>query len=585
MRDDEEMAGLSGIKVLLFDELPKKRKYYLSCLRMCGLREILIAENLPDAIQAIVSNRIDLVMLSCSGDETGIDLLGEIRSLGATSSLPVVAILSEVNVMNGLRMLAQGVNHILTDPLSQQALEAMVRKVFRERFGTDHIDREISISRSLFDEGKLEDAHRLYSRCLKMEGIERDQRFEIYLGLARIGTDRQEWLEAESNLFLALEIAKSEANRVLTHWLLSRAFYQYGKFYEKRGIMEKALKSYQTSVSFDPYHVASFKPLLMLLLKQDNFNEISRLLAEARMNFPPYSDPLGEVAEALNGMAVRAQVLGLSVYAAKLVDQLVTLPHDRVVVHQDVTDFLINAGKISQALTKLREVSAQVRSPEIFGRIGTILLDVERRFLGGSTRKQTADVDLSFFKEMDSPKTIALAFQAFQEGLLLNPGDIQLRIGLAYCLMRQGKHEALGDMLKKFKEGDRLGKKLYLRIVEMLIEGRLYELAQTWIRDAIAEYPREMAFYECAARSFRSQRKPQKAVECLKKALTLDSEHPGINLALARLYEELRQADEAALYYEKVRQLSPESVPKPKSLAPEAAADAKDTSKRGRKWF
>ncbi|MCU0595359.1 MAG: tetratricopeptide repeat protein [Desulfobacterota bacterium] len=583
MNDDEEKTGLSGLRVLFFDELPKKRKYYLSCLRMCGLREILIADNLADALQALVSSNVDLVMLTCSGEETGMDLLVEIRSLGATSFLPVVAIMSEVNVMNGLRMLAQGVNHILTDPLSQQGLESMVQQVFRERFGIDQIDQEISIAQSLVDEGKLEDAHRLYSRCLRMEGVTRDQLFQAYLGLARTGTERQEWLEAESNLFLALEIAKSETNRVLTHWLLSRAFYQYGKLYEKRGLMEKALKSYQTSVSFDPYHVASLKPLLMFLLKQDNFTEISRLLAEARANFPAYSEPLGELAETLNGMAVRAQVLGLPVYAAKLYGQLMTLPHDRVVVHQDTTDYLVNAGKITQALTTLREVSAQVRSPEIFGRIGTILLDVERRYLGGATKKQTAEVDLSFFKDMDSPKTVALAYRAFQEGLLLNPGDIQLRLGVAYCLMRQGKHEALGEMLNKFKEGDRLGKKLHMRIIEMLLEGRLYDLAHSWIKDAISQFPREVAFYECAARCYKGQRKPQKSIECLKKALALDSEHPGINLALARLHEELRQPDEAAFYYEKARQLAPDTAARPKP--PEAAADGKGLPKRGRKWF
>lgn len=583
MNEDEEKAGLSGLKVLLFDELPKKRKYYLSCLRMCGLREILIADNLADALQALVSSNIDLVMLTCSGEGTWTDLLAEIRSLGATSFLPVVAIMPEVNVMKGLHMLAQGVNHILTDPLSQQGLESMVQKVFKERFGIDQTDQEISIAQSLFDEGKLDDAHRLYSRCLRMDGVTRDQLFQVYLGLARIGTDRQEWLEAESNLFLALEIAKSEPNRVLTHWLLSRAFYQYGKLYEKRGLMEKALKSYQTSVSFDPYHVASLKPLLMFLLKQDNFNEISRLLAEARTNFPPYSEPLGELAETLNGMAVRAQVLGLSLYAAKLYSQLITIPHDRVVVHQDTTDYLVNAGKISQALTTLREVTQQVRSPEIFGRIGSILLDVERRFLGGATKKQTAEVDLSFFKDMDSPKAIALAHRAFQEGLLLNPGDVQLRLGMAYCLMRQGEHDALGEMLSKLKDGDRLGKKLYLRVIEMLLEGRLYDLAQVWIKDAITQFPREVAFYECAARCFKGQRKPQKSIECLKKALTLDSEHPGINLALARLHEDLRQPDEAAFYYEKARQLAPDTAPKPKP--PEAAGARKESAKPGRKWF
>jgi tetratricopeptide (TPR) repeat protein len=583
MNDDEEKAGLSGLRVLLFDELPKKRKYYLSCLRMCGLREILIADNLADALQALVSSNIDLVMLTCSGEETGVQLLSEIRSLGATSFLPVVAILPEVNVMKGLQMLAQGVNHILTDPLSQQGLESMVQKVFRERLGVDQIDREISIAQGLFDEGKLEDAHRLYSRCLKMDGVTRDQLFQVYLGLARVGTDRQEWLEAESNLFLALEIAKSEPNRIQTHWLLSRAFCQYGKLYEKRGLMEKALKSYQTSVSFDPYHVASLKPLLMLLLKQDNFNEIARLLAEARTNFPPYSEPLGELAETLNGLAVRAQVLGLSVYAAKLYGQLITIPHDRVVVHQDTADYLVNAGKVSQALTSLREVSQQVRSPEIFGRIGTILLEVERRYLGGATKKQTADVDLSFFKDMDAPKTVALAHRAFQEGLLLNPGDVQLRLGMAYCLMRQGEREALNEMLNKLKEGERLGKKLYLRVIEMLLEGRLLDLAQGWIKDALTQFPREVAFYECAARCFKGQRKPQKSIEILKKALALDSEHPGINLAMARLCEELRQPDEAAFYYEKVRELAPETAPKPKR--PEAVAAGKQPSKPGRKWF
>lgn len=584
MRDDEEKTGLSGLKVLLFDELPVKRKYYVSCLRMCGLREILIADNLPDAVQAIVSSNIDLVMLTCMADGAGMELLAEIRSLGATSAIPVVAIMPEVNIMMGLRMLARGVNHILTDPLSQQAVEAMAQRVFRERFGVDPIDREVSIARGLLGEGRLEDAHRLYSRCLRMEGVSREQLFEIYLGLAGVGIEREEWLDAESNLFQALEIAKSETNRVLTHRLLSLAFHQYGRLYEKRGLLEKALKSYHTSVSFNPYQLASHKPLLMLLLKQDNFAEIARLLAEARTNFPPYSEPLGELAEILNGMAVRAQVLGLSVYAAKLYDQLVTIPHDRVVVHQDVADYLVSAGRVSQALTTLREASLRTRRPEIFGRIGSILLDVEKRYLSGGPKSRHANLDLSFFRDLDSPRTIELAHRAFQEGLLLNPGDPQLRLGVAYCLMRKGEREALEEMLGKFKDAGRIGRKLFLRVIDMLLEGRVYDLAQHWIEDALSHFPREVAFHECAARCYKGRKKPRKAVDALKQALTLDSENLGVTLALARLHEELRETDEAAFYYEKARKLSPEAA-QAGNASELAAAERKDSIKRGRKWF
>ena len=584
MREDEEKTGLPGLKVLLFDELPVKRKYYVSCLRMCGLREILIADNLQDALQAIVSSNIDLVMLTCMAEGAGMDLLAEIRSLGATSAIPVVAIMPEVNVMMGLRMLARGVNHILTDPLTQQAVEAMVQEAFRERYGIDEIDREVSIAQGLLGEGKLEEAHRLYSRCLRMGGSSPEQLFEVHLGLAGVGIERGEWLEAESNLFLALEIAKSETNRVLTHRLLSRAFHRYGRLYEKRGLMEKALKSYQTSVSFNPYQLASHRPLLMLLLKQDNFAEIARLINEARSNFPPYSEPLGELAEILNGMAVRAQVLGLSVYAAKLYDQLVTIPHDRVVVYQDVADYLLNAGRVSQALTTLREASLRVRRPEIFGRIGAILLDVEKRYLSGSPKSRGADPDLSFFKDLDAPRTMELAHRAFQEGLLLNPGDAQLRLGVAYCLMRKGEREALEELLGKFKDGGRIGKKLFLRIIDMLIEGRLHDVAEVWIQDALSQFPREVVFHECAARCFKGQKKPRKAIECLKQALSLDSEHLGATLALARLYEELRQVDEAAFYFERARKLSPETAPGEKA-SEVAAVERKDSTKRGRKWF
>ncbi len=584
MKDDDDKTGLAGLKVLLFDELPAKRKYYVSCLRMCGLREILIAENLPDAVQAIVSSNIDLVMLTCSAEGAGMDLLAEVRSLGATSSLPVVAIMPEVDVMMGLRMQARGVDHILTDPLTQQAVEAMVQRAFRERFGTDPIDREIAIACGLLDEGKLDDAHRLYSRCLRMEGVSREQSFDIYLGLAGVGIERKEWLEAESSLFLALEIAKSESNRILTHRLLALAFHQYGRLYEKRGLMEKALKSYQTSVAFNPFQLASHKPLLMLLLKQDNFAEIARLLSEARINFPPYSEPLGELAETLNSMAVRAQVLGLSVYAAKLYDQIMGLPHDRVPVHQDLADHLVGAGRISQALTTLREVSQRVRSPEIFGRVGGVLLDVEKRYLAGGPKSRNADVDLSFFVNLDAPKVIQMAHRAFQEGLLLNPGDPHLRLGVAYCLMRQGERDALEELLGKFKEGGRVGKKLLFRIIEMLIEGRFFDLAESWIQDAMSQFPGELAFHECAARCHRGRKQPQKAIECLKKALTLNAEHLGVTLALARLYEDLRQADEAAFYYEKARRLSPEAAPAAKAPV-EPVEERKNAVRRGRKWF
>lgn len=573
---------MSDLKVLLFDELPAKRKYYVSCLRMCGLREILIADNLPDAVQAIVSSDIDLVMLTCVAEGAGMELLAEVRSLGATSSIPVVAIMPEVDVMMGLRMLARGVNHILTDPLTQQAVESMVQKVFRSQSGIDDIDREISIAEGLSAEGKLEEAHRLYSRCLRMEGASREQLFEVYLGLAGIGIERGEWLEAESNLFLALEIAKTETNRVLTHQLLSRAFHRYGKFYEKRGVMDKALKSYQTSVSFNPYQLVSQKPLLMLLLKQDNFAEIGRLVAEDCRNFPPYSEPLGELAETLNGMAVRAQVLGLTVYAAKLYDELVRIPHDRVLVHQDVADYLVNAGRVSEALRTLKEAGNRVRRPEIFGRIGTILLDVEKRYLSGAPKTRNTQLDLSFFKDLDSPKTIELAHRAFQEGLLLSPGDLQLRLGLAYCLMRKGEREALEELLIKFKEGERVGKKVYLRIIELLMEGRLYDWAQEWVQDALTQFPKEVVFHEYAARCFRAQKKWQKAVDSLKKALAIDSEHLGATLALARLHEELGQAEEATFYYERVRRISPDALPAGKASE---AAERKEPNRRVRKWF
>lgn len=582
--DGEEMQGLSKLKLLIYDEQPKKRKYYLSNLRMCGLREILISDNVPDAIQTVVSNAVDLVIMTPSEGGSGMELLAELRSLHATSSLPVAAIMSDVHVMSGLRMLALGVNHILMDPLSRQSVEAMVRKLFRERFGTDQIDTEIALACELFREGKLDDAHRLYARCLRMEGAARDQLFGVYLGLTQIATEKKEWLEAESNLFLALEIAKSESNRVDTHWLLSLVFYHYGKLYEKRGMQEKALKSYQTSMSFNPYQVASLKPLLVFLMKQDNFKEIARLLTEAREHFTPYSGPLGELAETLNGMAVRAQVLGMPAYAAKLYEQLLGLPHDRMTVHQDVIDHLLNAGKVSQALTALKEVSGHVRNPEILLRIGNILLDAEKRYLGGNRIKRSEELDLSFFKELDSPRTIGLAHQTFQEGLLLDPGHVELRLGIAYCLMRQGEHARLMDLLQKLKESKSLGKKLYGRVVDMLLEGRLYEPAQSWVEDAIARYPQEVVYYELAARCLRGRRKLQPAVNCLKKALTLAPDHIGITLALARLHEELGQPDDAASYYQKARKLSPDAVTDLE--APESEAGGKKIpGKKGRKWL
>jgi tetratricopeptide (TPR) repeat protein len=584
MMDGDEKTGLSGLKVMFFDEVPKKRKYYLSMLRMCGLREILIADNVPDAARIVMSSSIDLIVLTHSDSGAGMEFLQELRSLDATASIPVVAIMSEFNVMNGLRLLAQGINHVLTDPLSQLSVEAMVQKLFRERFGTDHIDREIEIARRLLDEGKLDDARRLYERCLRMDGILNDQLFEIYLGLAHLATESNAWLEAESNLFHALEIAKSESNRVETHWLLSRAFYRYGRLYEKRGMAEKALKSYQTAMSFNPYQVTSLKPLLVFLLKQDNFSEIERLLSEARTNFPPYSKPLGELAEALDGMAVRSQVLGMPIFAARLYEKLITIPHDRAVVHFNVSDHFLNNGKISLVLTTLKEVSTRVRSPEIFFKIGSILLDVEKRYLVDGQLKRSSDVDLSFFKSLDSPKTLQLAHRAFQEGLLLDPGHIQLRLGVAYCLMRKGEYQALSDLLDKFKEGTRQSRKLFIRVIEMLIEGRLYDLAQTWIQDAVSRFPREAVFYECAARCCKAQKKPKQALDHLKKALSLSPEHPGLALSLARLYEELGQSDEAGLYFQKAKTLSTDGVPNPK--APEVvAAGRKDPGKRSRKWF
>lgn len=553
---EEKWVDLESLKVLLFIDQKEQLKHYLSMLRFCGLRDIRVAESLSEAIKNIIVESFDLIIVTHFGEATATTkLLEELKSLDATSGVPLVAITSDSGVANALRILAKGVDEILTEPLSQQAVEMVANRVLEKHFGNDPIRERVDEANELIEKGELDQADEILQELLAQS----DRHFDIHLHLFRINSLRKEWREAEKHIRKSLEIAKGSSDEILSHRQLADIFYNYGYYYyERQYKLEKALKSYRTSVSLNPFKIQSIKALLSLYQRRDEVDNIVTLLKEAQANFLPYSQSTEEIAVIAEKLAQKMSELNMAEQAKKVYEQVILFQHENVSVHLRTADYFLELGQISAVLRSLVRASQKINDPDLLGKIGSILLDSERRFLSGNGPKERVQaVDLSFFQGYDRDKVIAIAQKTLRQALLLDPDNPQLLICTARCQLRKKEQEAANETLDKLRSsiGDDIDG--LVSAIEALIEEEAYDLAVHWLKDGVEAFPKEVDLYKLYADCFKSQEKSYDAIGCLKRGLSIQPDHPELNLELGHLYRELGHYSDAIAAYENAGKAQP----------------------------
>ncbi len=579
---------LSALKVLLFDDQRLKLKHYLSVLRFCGFREIQVAGDVAGAREIILSSHLDLIIVTHFDEGVGLDaLLLELRNIEGSSGVPVVALAPDQGIRYSLGILSKGAAGVLVEPVSRETLERLIRNILVTGSAQDALKGMLKEAWRLLEAGDLEQAAGAFnSYFIAYRTVYTSQNaryFEGSLGLARTYTLGKKWLEAEDQLQTAITIARNFPDKLETHLELPKAYFEYGFLNEQRGLVDKAIKSHRTALSVNPFFVPSIRSLLILLHQRERLDEIIQILEEMGEGFLPYSDPMSEIAGVLADLAAKSIEEGRLGMAMALFDRLFQLPHGNVPVQISTADFFLAQGRTSAVLTHLLEVSETIKAHEIFFKIGQILLDSERWLRNHGRPRRTDRVDYSYFAEKEPDEVVGMAREAFSQGLLLEPRNALGRLHLAYCELRLGDREAALQLLSELREVQKKDADFMRYAIELLLESRLADEGERWLKTALRQNPRDVECWQLYANFFKAQRRAGEAAECMKRGLSIQPDHAGMNLALAKYYQEVQQVDAAIGLLERAASLLPEDAEIEKALSSLLATRQQPAKKS--KWF
>lgn len=546
--DASILADLSPFKALIFHRENEKLKSFISILHWCGLQDITDVTQLKEAIEHLVSTRFDFIFMTHIGEaEDATRLIDELKSLDATSDIPLIAITNDGDMKNVMRILAKGVDEVIVTPLSRKTVENVAIKILEKHTGADPVKVKLDLAKKLLETEQFDAAREIYQELI----AQARSLLEAHLGIAEVYGSTQQWKEMESSLKKALELAKSAPTKLDAHLQLADVFFHYGNMYIKRDSIEKALKCYQTSVSLNTFHTGSLNSLLELLQRRDQEDEIIKLIGEVRANFLPYSRAMEEMALCLGNMAQRFTDMNMPSQAKKIYEQLLQFSHGNVAVHLKVADFFLEEGLVSQVLERLINLLQKLKDADILYKTGNIFLDIENRYLAQSCTANSADTpDLSFLGDFDRNKALLMAERMFQQGLLLEPESFRFVLNLVKCHIRQTQWDAAAEGLERLKERLTEDVHAFEEVIEMLIAEKAYDYANGWLKEAVNIFSGEIAFYLLFARLYVEQNQVYDAIGWLKRSLSVDPSYAESMVRLADLYQDIEDFSDSIYYYE-----------------------------------
>ena len=555
--DGNESSELSLLNVLLFHEDRKQLRYYQAALRFCSLRNVLATDLLEEAVKRTLIGGFDLVLIPYPDEKSGAAvLLKEVLSTDGVRRPPIVVIMPEEDVGSAMSVMARGVSAVLVEPLSGKSLESLVENLMRCRCAADPAAGKLKQAVTFMEGGRVEQAAEIFHELIEQDSLKVD----AHMGLFQIFCARERWLEAENHILKAIEITKEFRDKIEVHRRLAAIFCQYGSFYEKRQNLEKAVKNYRTSISLDPFSLESTKALLRLLMKRHEINEMVEVIAKTYALLPTGSRSVEELALCVSELAGRFVDLRMSVPARRLYEQLLSIAHSRAEIHLEVADFFLAQGRVSLVLRVLVAAGERIKDSRLFTRLGTLLLENERRYMERGRFDTTGGADLSFFRGLDSPKVLSMAEDAFRNARLLDGKDPETLLCIACIHLRRRELEAAEERLDQIKGQHGDDADLWVEIIRKLLEERAYDFALSWLKESSTRFPHDARFCGLYAEYFSRRGRENEAVGWLKKGLALEPENPSMVLAVAELYQSLGQYPNAVLYYRKAEELIPDDV-------------------------
>ncbi|MCB2184986.1 MAG: tetratricopeptide repeat protein [Deltaproteobacteria bacterium] len=549
-----EDMDLSQCKVLVFHQSGVQNKHIFNVLRMCGLGDITRADTIEEAISQVIRQHFDVILVTHFSEAKDTTLLlDELASHQTAAGIPIVALTEKSTVKDLLRIMAKGVDEVLSEPLSPQDLETKILKVLLLRAGGGGSRDRVGAGFKLLADDQAAEAREYFQHL----SLDPECEMEALLGLCEANMALADWDLAQNSLKLATDLARQNEDQVSLHRNMARVLHAYGRLHQVQGQGKKAVKSFFTALKMNPYNLENLTALMNELESEDDVEGVLEVIREAKADFLPYSPHLERVARGGVALCTRLESLGLTDTAGRLYLELLDLKHEDSEIHLKLADHFLAKKEPHRVVLPLLEVSARVKDADLLYHLGTLLMNVDPFALAEALPKPSRRGSLVEMLKPD--KVQQAARQALSQAMLLEPDEPRHRLGLASLELRQGNTQAAAEVLKRLKEINLEDVRAYVQVVTSLMEEKAWDLAEEWLRDAQAAFPGHPAVAKLAARYHLDRGEPYKAITALKKGLSATPGDPAMLLTLAETYLGAKEYDDAVFYFERAAKLLPDN--------------------------
>ena len=120
-----------SMKVLIVDDFATMRRILKNIMKQIGFSDITEADNGKNALKALKSDKIDLVLCDWNMPEmAGIDVLNAVRADNDLKDTPFIMVTAEAQKENILEAVKSGVSSYIVKPFTAETVEEKLQKVF-----------------------------------------------------------------------------------------------------------------------------------------------------------------------------------------------------------------------------------------------------------------------------------------------------------------------------------------------------------------------------------------------------------------------------------------------------------------------
>jgi len=542
---------------ILYYREPHSVEHIMQLIHNCGFDNVNVTDNLQEVSQLLLTSDIDLIIITKLDDlkKTVEAFINYRENDGTTHKLPLVVITQNESITSMQKKMAQGVDLVLIEPVSQQLLQDSLSYLLS--IAQDGIIGmgQLKIAQNLIEKNKPDEAVLILQDLLEFP----DMGIEVSVCLCQAYIETNDLENANSTLKQLIKIAKATDNQVERNIRLSTASYLYGKLQLQKGFVDKALDQYRIAYDLHHYNVANLVELIKILPNENKVNELETLLQNTVSDFLPFSKPLEIIATPLSQVCEQLQNMGLETESHNLFNILLKIDHTNEKIYQQTLLYCVKKGKFSLLLEHAKYILAKVKKPELFYNLARSLLDIDSgkiKFFNKEAGKVKTRVEQD--NELENKKTLlSLAKDAIQQVVFWEPKTPKNKVLLAIAEFRLGNIDTATSILQQVKQDYQNDLDKYSKVIRDLLDEKIYQVAYSWIESAEEYFPDNEIILKLKSDYFCSVGEPIKAVRAIKTYLLKDSNNVGLIMQLGEVYLKLKDRNNALVYFEKAKKIAP----------------------------